>query len=268
VSEVNRKSEASSREEDISIYNVPAVDRAARILFMLGQTGTQQMTLAEITQATGWHKSSVHKILVTLCHHGFLERYEDSKRYSLGIALVRCGQSVLNNLQIRNSVKPALKELSEYSGETANVAVLRGTKMVIVDAIEATVDLRVSPPIGTVDPATTKSNGKAVLAYLPENQVNKILQLEGLPAHTPQSITSVKLFLNELAAIREKGYAIDSEEFQAGISAVSAPLFDSQASPVGTLSIVGPALRLTKEKLELYGRKCAQIAAQASPVVR
>ena len=115
---------------------------------------------------------------------------------------------------------------------------------------------------------TTKSNGKAVLAWLPESQVNRILQAEGLPARTPNSITSMKQYRNELAIIREKGYATDCEEFQAGISAVSAPLFNSGAQVVGTLSIVGPAFRMTKDKLELYGRKCAQTAAQLSPIMR
>ena len=101
---------------------VPAVERAIRILLMLS-AGDRGMTLAEIASATGWHKSSVHKILMTLGHFGFLDRDEATRRYVLGIELVRCGRTVLNNLQIHQSAKSFLIELADYSGETANLAV-------------------------------------------------------------------------------------------------------------------------------------------------
>jgi len=264
---VNQESSLPSRDEEISTYNVPAVDRAARILLMLS-TGAREMTLAEIASATGFHKSSVHKILVTLNRHGFLDRSEITKRYSLGIAMVRCGQSVLNNLHINHSAKSFLKELADFSGETANLAVLRGNKTVIVDVMEAPVELRVSPPIGTMDPVTTKSNGKAILAWLPESQVDEILRVEGLHANTKNSIIRLKQYRNELAAVRSQGYATDFEEFKEGISAVSAPVFDSEGQVIGTLTIVGPAFRMTKEKIQLYGRKCAEAAARLSPLIR
>jgi DNA-binding IclR family transcriptional regulator len=264
---VKQNSNNHSGDEDTSIYNVPAVDRAARIMVMLG-TGTREMTLAEIASATGYHRSSVHKILATLVHHGFLDRSEITKRYSLGIALVRCGQAALNNLQINHSAKSFLKELAECSGETANFAVLSGTRMVIVDVIESAVELRVSPPIGTMDSMINKSNGKAVLAWLPESLVSKIIKREGLPARTKNSITNVTLYRKELAAVRQQGYATDFEEFQEGISAVSAPVFNSEGHVIATLSIVGPAFRMTKEKMQLYGEKCASAAAQLSPLMR
>lgn len=264
---MKKQPELPVRVDDTSIYNVPAVDRAARILWMLA-TETREMTLAEVTAATGWHKSSVHKILVTLTRHGFLDRNRATKKYSLGMALVRCGQAALNNLNINHSVKSLLKELADDSGETANMAVLRGNKIVIVEAMEAPVDLRVSPPIGTIDSVTAKSNGKAVLAWLPEDQVARFLESEGLPAKTKRSITKVKDFLKELGAVREQGFATDFEEFQQGISAVSAPVFDSHGQVMGTISIVAPAFRMTREKAQKYGRKCSEAAARLSSMMR
>jgi DNA-binding IclR family transcriptional regulator len=71
-----------------------------------------------------------------------------------------------------------------------------------------------------------------------------------------------------LSAVREQGYAIDVEEFQEGVSAVSAPVFNSEGQVLGTLSIIGPAFRMTKEKLQLYGRKCVEAAAKLSSLVR
>jgi DNA-binding IclR family transcriptional regulator len=262
---MKRNSKDPSVEDHISAYNVPAVDRAARIMLMIGSR-TRAMTLAEISSITGYHKSSVHKILVTLSHLGFLNRNETTKAYTLGLALVQCGQAALNNLHINRSTKAFLKDLAEYSGETATLAVLSGTKMVIVESVESPVELRVSPPIGTMDSVLNKSNGKTVLAWLPESLVNTIIKREGLPARTKNSITSVRLYRNELAIVREQGYAADTEEFQEGISAVSAPLFDSEERVMGALSIVGPAFRMTKEKMQLYGKRCAKAAAQLSPM--
>jgi IclR family KDG regulon transcriptional repressor len=264
---VKQNPKDTSIEKSLSKYVVPAVDRAIRILLMLSRS-SREMTLAEIAVETGWHKSSVHKILVTLEHHGFLDRNEGTKRYTLGIELAKCGQLVLNNFDINASAKLVLRELADYSGETATFAILRGTKIVIVDVVEPLGGLRVSPPIGTIDPVTAKSNGKAVLAFLPADRVDEIIQTEGLPSKTRNSITKEKNFQNELNTVREQGYAIDVEEFQEGISAVSAPVFGSDGQVFGTLSLVGPTFRMTKEKMQRYGRKCATKAAQLTPLIR
>jgi DNA-binding IclR family transcriptional regulator len=264
---VNQNSGVPLKDGDISIYMVPAVDRAARILLMLS-TMQQGMTLAEIVAATGWHKSSIHKILLTLGHHGFLDRSETTKRYTPGIALARCGQFALKNLHINELAKSLLKELADVSGETANLAILRGSKMVIVDGVESPGELRVSPPIGTMDSVTTKSNGKAVLAWLPDETIDKFIKMEGLPSKTNNSITKAKIYRKELAAVRKQGYAIDIEEFQEGVNAVSAPVFSAEGQVLGTLSIIGPAFRMTREKLQLYGRRCADAAARLSPLIR
>ncbi len=244
-------------------YIVPAVDRAVRILSLIKTEG-REMTIAEIASATGWHKSSVHKLLVTLDHHGLLDRDETTKRYSLGFALAEYGRIALNNLDIRHAAKSFLRTLVDYTGETAVLSILRETKMVIVDVEEPQTQLRVSPTVGMRAPASTTSNGKAVLAFLPEDKVNEILSVEGLPAMTKKSITKAGAMRVEMAAIRERGYAMDNEEYQEGLAGISAPVFNSRGQAIGTLSIVGPACRITKDKIRNFGKKCAALAAQLS----
>ena len=242
-----------------SIYNVPAVDRAAHIMTKLASR-TREMTLAEIAVSTGYHKSSVHKILLTLCQHKFLVRDEFTKRYSLGVGLLQCGQAVLDNLNINHSAKSCLQELSDFSGETANLGVLNGLQIVIVDSVEAENAIRVVPPIGTMDSVVNKSNGKAIMACYPIDLVNSIIEKEGLQVYTKNSITSVKNYLKELAVVREQGYATDFEEVRQGINAVSAAVYDSRGNVAGVLSITGPAFRLTREKMSIFGKKCADLA--------
>jgi len=263
---VNQDSKSIFSAEDNYEYIVPAVDRAARILMLL-RTEARDMTIAEITEATGWHKSSVHKLLVTLNRHGLLDRNEVNKRYSLGIELIGYGQFVLNNLDLANAAKSLLKQLTDFSGETANYCILQGRKMVVVDSIESKIHLRVVPPIGTMNSLTIKSNGKAVLAFLPESQAKKVIQEDGLPALTKNSITKSEAFHKELAAVRKRGYATDFEEFKEGISGVSAPVFNSTGQVVGTLSLIAPASRMTKAKASSYGKKCAEAAARLSSIV-
>jgi IclR family KDG regulon transcriptional repressor len=250
-----------------SVYLVPAVDKALRIMALLKTEG-REMTLAEIARATGWHKSSIQKLLVTLNHHGVLERDEMTKRYSLGITLAEYGRVALNKLDIRIAAKPFLKELADYSSETAVLAILNGTKMVMIDKKEPILQIRASPFIGTRFPATATSNGKALLAWLPEDRVNEIILIEGLHASTARSITESEVYKADLAETRRRGYAIDREEFQEGVSGVSAPVFHPKGQVIATLSLVGPEFRMTESKIQGYGEKCVELAAQLSARLR
>jgi DNA-binding IclR family transcriptional regulator len=264
---VTPKKNAPIKNTPKPVYLVPAVDKALEILGLLRTEG-REMSLAEIAKATGWHKSSVQRVLTTLSYHKFLQRDEATKRYSLGIALADYGRIALNNLDIRQIAKPLLQELVDYSGETAVLAILNDTKMVMIDKKEPLNQIRASPFIGTRFPATATSNGKALLAWLPEERVNEILQIEGLPTATKKSITKPGVYRADLVAVRERGYAIDVEEFQDGVSGVSAPVFNPRGQVIATLSVVGPAFRMTEENIGDFGKKCVETAAQLSTMLK
>ena len=257
--EIENKSSASDRK----IYLVPAVDRAFRILKLLKSEG-REMTLMEIAKATGWHKSSIHKLLVTLKYHGVLERDPSTKKYYLGISLAEYGRIALDKLDIRVTAKPFLKELVDYSNETAVLAILNGTKMIMIDKREPFRNIRVSPYIGMRFPATATANGKALLAWLREEKVREILQTEGLPKSTEKSIVDVNAYNNDLEETRQRGYAVDREEIFEGVSGVAAPVFTPGRKAIATLSIVGPEFRMTDEKILDFGNKCVELAAKLS----
>lgn len=245
------------------VYIVPAVDKAFRILSLLRNEG-REMSTFEIAKATGLNNSTVHKLAVALNYHGVLERNKANKKYSLGIALVEYGQSALNSISTRQTAKSFLRELVEYSGESAALSILHGTKMVIVDVEESKAALRVSPVVGMVAPATTTSNGKAVLAWLAESQIAEIIQKEGLPALTEKSITKPEVFLAELATVRKRGYATDCEEYNEKLYAVSAPFFKTEDEVMGAISITGPSYRMTQQQIRRFGKKCVEVASRLS----
>lgn len=263
----DKSKSARAKGNGKSIYLVPAVDKALEILALL-RADRRDMNLAEISKATGAHKSSVQRVMTTLCYHGFVKRDEMSKRYSLGIALAEYGRIALNNLDIRQMARPFLQALVDYSGETAVLAILNETKMVMVDKRESLSQIRASPFIGMMFPATATSNGKALLAWLPENQVAKIMKIEGLPASTKNSIVKQTAYRADLAATRTRGYATDREEFQEGVCGVSAPIFSPNGQAVATLSIAAPAFRMTEASIRKYGKKCVEFAAQLSTQLR
>jgi DNA-binding IclR family transcriptional regulator len=248
--------------ENKSAYIVPAVDRAVRILSLL-RSERREMTIAEISDAMGYNKSSIYKLLLTLDHHGLLARDPITKRYSLGVALMEYGRAVLSGFDIQHAARPSLKALAAFSGETAVLSILRGTKLTLLEVEESTAELHVSLAIGMTYPATATSGGKAVLAYLPEKLLNEILRIEGLAKHAKRAITNPNLYRADLEATRKRGYAVDHEEFREGITGVSAPVFSSKGA-IGAISIVLPAFKMTQEKIRRYGKKCAEEAARLS----
>lgn len=245
----------------VPAYLVPAVDRALRILELLRVEG-REMGVVEIAQASGWHKSTVQKLLVTLNHHGVVARDPLTKRYSLGMALAELGRVALNKFDMRHLARPVLHELMERSGETAVLGVLEGDRLIMIDKQEPHTQMRVSPFLGTPYPATTTSHGKALLAWLPEDRRTALCRAAGLPALTPRSITDPLLFERDLEATRERGYAEEFDEFQEGVSGVAAPVFRPGGQVVATLSIVGPTSRMTKDKMKQSGELCVERATK------
>jgi len=244
-----------------AVGTVPAIEKAFAILDMLKRDGAEYTTV-ELARALGLHKSTVHKILVALSHYGVVQRDESSKRYRLGIALAEYGSAALRNLDIRRIAKPFLQSLMEFGGETACLAVLQGTKVVIVDSKEPPIQIRVSPQIGWRFPATLNAMGKAILAWLPDYRVDEIMRLEGLPARTTKSITDAVAYRAELAITRERGYATEFEEFHYGVNGVAAPVFDSQGTVIASLGIGGPAFRMGEDRIGILGKKCAEVARE------
>jgi DNA-binding IclR family transcriptional regulator len=252
-----------------SAYIVPAVDRAVRLLLLLKNEGSAK-TIPEISDATGWSRSSIYKLLFTLHYHGLVDRDSNTKRYSLGSEILEFIRSAFafTSVGLRSAAKPYLRALVEYSRETAALSVLRGTQMTFLDLEESPEQLRISLIVGMSTPATTTSYGKVALAYLPEERAFEIIRIVGLPAMTKRSITKIGAYRLELATARKLGYAIDFEEYRVGIVGVSAPILDSKHHVLGALSVVGPATRMTKEKARQCGQKCAEMAAQLSDKLR
>ena len=244
---------------------VPAVDKAFKILDVLkGQDF--EFTIVEIAKALNLNKSTVQKLLVTLSYYGVVQRDDATKRCRLGMSLAEYGSIVLSGFDLRRAAKPFLKSLMEYSGETACLGVLQGTKVVIVDKMEPPTEIRVNPHVGWRFAATLNVMGKAILAWLPPDRLDEILLREGLPVRTSKSITERAVYEADLRETRERGYATEWQEFHDSVNGVAAPIRDHRMKVVASIAVGGPQFRMTKEKMSDLGKKCIEAAMEISRI--
>lgn len=218
---------------------VQSLDRALNLLEHLADAGGS-MRLAELEAATGLPLPTIHRLLRSLAHNGYV-RQEPSRRYALGARLIRLGESAGRSLG--TWAKPRLAELVAEIGETANLAVLEVDAVVYVAQVPSAHSMRMFTEVGRRVSAHSTGVGKALLSQMPDDEVLALLARTGMPAYTPRTHTEPVAFLAELAEVREQGWAVDDAEQEAGVRCVAVPVL---AAPTrSALSVSGPSGRLT-----------------------
>lgn len=228
---------------------VGSVVKAAEILFLF--TEKYEMTLTEITERSGLGKSSVYKYLNTLEYLGLVEKDPGTKRYRLGIRILELSGAVLENLELRKVTRPFLEELARKCNETIHLMVERDGEGVYIEKIDSPRAIRMYSQIGKKLPLHTGAVGKTLLAHMPESERDEVIS-RPLIRFTENTITDPDKLKKELAAIRERGYALDNEEVEIGLKCVGAPVRDYTGDVVASISIAGPSTRLSEAKIKEY----------------
>ena len=224
--------------------SIRAVERALDVL-MCFTNATPSLTMTQISDMVGINKSTVHRLLATLEGKRFLERDAATGIYKPGIRLVQMAFLSREHNPLRSVSTPFLEDLSGRIRENVNLAVLAGADVIYLSVIESPQRVKLAAVPGQRLPAFCTASGKAMLAFLPEESVKAILE-RGMPRYTANTITSPAALLDDLARIRERGLAISTEEFEDGINAIAAPVSDP---PLASVSIAGPAYRLTPDRM-------------------
>ena len=199
------------------------------------------VTYSEIVAALNLPKSSVHRILKDLIELEYLIFNPETKKYFGSLRLAALGAEVMSNFQLRDHVRPHLLELHRETDHTTNLGVLDGIMGVFVDKIESKdFGIKLFSEIGKTFPLHCTGLGKTLLAFSSTDTVVKFLE-SPLEALTDKTITDPEVFKRELALIRDRGYAIDSEEITRGIMCVAAPVFGFNEEMVGAISLTFPA---------------------------
>ena len=226
---------------------VQSIERAISILRCF-TVRKPELKLSEIAEMVDLNISTVHGIVMTLKQNGFLEQSEGYQKYRLGYTLIELGDRAANSLDIMKLAPEIIESLSRIIEETVHIAVLDQMEVIYILKEESTQSMRIYTAIGSRNPAHCTGVGKAMLAYLSPETLEAIIP-EKMDRYTPNTITLKSELLKELATIRENGYSFDNEEIINGLTCVAAPVFDHTGKARYAVSISGPTLRMTKEKI-------------------
>lgn len=228
---------------------VKSVSRALDIITILSSK-KGGIGVTEIANQIDINKSSVFRILSTLKQYGYVEQDEETGRYKLGYKFLEISSNLLSSIDLRAEARPYLQELETETNEAIHLVVYDQGEVVYIEKLEGNETLRMHSKVGKRAPMHCTSVGKAILANLPKSVVLKILEQKGMPVHTMYTLTKKEDLMLELETIREKGYALDLEENESGITCIAVPIFDHTAKVVAAVSISGPTIRMTNERLE------------------
>jgi DNA-binding IclR family transcriptional regulator len=255
--------ELNSTMQSETRYKVQVIDRALAIIEVLAAEGPA-LTLAELAARIELPKSTVLRLLNVLQRHRFVEREPRSGDYRLGLKLVELGSAASAQLDFVERARPWLRRLLDATGETVFLSVLDGAEVLAVERIESPRTVRVPLSAGGRTPSHCTANGKALLAYLPEGELEARLGPGRLRAYTRNTITTTGALKNELRRVRALGYAVDREEMEEGLKCVAAPIRNMSGAVVASAGILGPAFRLPERKLPAVAAEVVKAAEAIS----
>jgi len=218
-------------------YLVPAVEQASRILFCLAGTGASHMSLIEICAQVGIHKSKAFSILETLQKFGLVQRNPDGKGYALGSGLVSLSRKVLDDLSPTRVAQPILEELAAKADSTSVLGLIVDRNVFVAAKHEGGGNIGVTMRIGHHLPLTYGAHGKAIAAFLPKKERDRLLQAKDLYFHGDPARLDKARLQKELTQCRRKGFAEDLGELNRGLHVVAAPVFGPNRAPIGFIEI-------------------------------
>ncbi len=241
---------------------IQSLDKGLFVLELVEQA-TQPVGLNDLKLSLGWDKATIHRILTTLERRGFLLRNPVTKKYTLGLKVYGLYDSLLRTFDIHETTHAFLMKVAEHTGEATHLAVAVGKEIVFIDRIASTEVLSVNTQIGAREPMFCTALGRALLAFVPQAETESFLP-RPIVKYTSHTITSAAALKAELAAVREAGFAIESEEYVDGIRCVASPILNHERMPIGAVGVSGPVNRITTQRAARFGSFIRKVAFQIS----
>jgi len=240
---------------------VRSVDRAAALLLALGES-QGEAGVTELARRLGLHKSTASRLLATLEKRGLVEQDDETGKYRLGIVVLRLAETAERTLDLRSLAMPELDRLARATRETTGLGVLDGDRLLTVAQADGPNLVAMGDWTGRSVAPHSVASGKVLMAALPEREIMRLVR-RGLDQFTDRTITQLEPLLEELARVRRRGYATAFGEYESGLNAVAAPVYDSRGQIAAAVDVWGPAFRVTPARVpELV----AQIRASAAAV--
>jgi IclR family transcriptional regulator, KDG regulon repressor len=209
----------------------------------------QSLSAPEVAERCGLTRPTTYRLISTLAARGYVATGQDG-RYRLGTKMLSLSKRLIENAQLPQLARPELESLCLEAGESVHLGVLEDTEVLYVDKVESVTAARMYSVVGTRNPLHSTSLGKAILAFLPESERAMLLGRIAYTKRTPNTITSRANLVAHLDQVRAQGYAIDDVENEEGIRCIGAPILGNAGLPIAALSISGPTVRMTPERVQ------------------
>ena len=204
----------------------------------------EPVAFSEIAKNLPFSRTTIHRILYSFEKLGYVEKAESTSHYRLAAKFFELTGVTVHFRQLQSIAKSVMQNLMTRHAETVNLGVLDRGQVAFIDVLQSPSSLRIAAFPGDRTPVHSTALGKALLAFLPETEINAILSEQPLIKKTPQTITRKGHLLEHLASVREQGVAIDLEENLSGVTCIAAPIFDHAHRPIAAFSISGPSSRM------------------------
>ena len=241
---------------------VGVVSKILKILEALS-TSPAGLQLKDIADQTGINKSTAYRFLAHLESEGYLFR-DDLGSYLVGPKLVRLGAGATYQATLRKISRPVLQHLWKVTNETVNLGILDGQDVYYVDVVQSAHPFRMASPVGSWRPVYCTAMGKALTAYLPEDEREHVLCSIHFERCTPHTLTRLPQFRKELEKVRQCGYALDDEEATLGARCVSAPILHDGGKVAAAISVAGPTTRIARDKIPAFAGEVVAAARAIS----
>ena len=240
---------------------VQSVDRAVAILEILARDGEAGVT--EVARELEVHKSTASRLLAALDRRELVSQDTARGKFRLGVGLVRLAAAASQKLDVVQECRPVCRALAQELGETVNLAILSGRDALYLDQVAGPAALSPHNWAGQRIPLHATSDGKVLLAYLPEAELEECLT-PPLARFTSRTVTDAAEFPETLAEVRRRGFATAVEELEAGLTAVAAPVRNAEGKVIASISASGPSFRIPAERIEEIAGPVRRAAAAAS----
>lgn len=229
---------------------IQSVERALDLLDVLAQAGGE-LPLNEIARQTGLNVSTCHHLLSTLAHRGYVGQNPRGRSYFLGTRILELSSIRLRQFNLVDVAMPELRRLNAETQESVHLAVMQGHDLTTLAKLDSPRPVRVGTDgISKSDAAHATATGKAILAWLPEQEIARILAAKGLKRFTDKTICDADALMEDLRHVRRNGYAVDREEFQPGVVCIGAAIRDHLGAVIGAISCSMPEQRAHDDSFE------------------
>lgn len=236
-------------KKDKSDYAIQTVEHALDVLEQFLENA-DEIGVTELSNRLNLPKNNVFRLLATLESRNYIEQDKFSDGYRLGPKNIELGLAVVKRMRLHRQSRPVLEALVRDCDETSDIAILRGSHIFYLDAVESNHPVRVVPRIGILLPAYCTAAGKVLLAGSTYMVQKHYLAVEDFKQNTPKTITDRNEFINQLGNIAIQDYALEDEELDVEVRGVAAPIRDYTMGVIGALSIFGPTVRFSKARMD------------------